>query len=61
MSLLSIFCVVLLAVFIGLKCAKVITWSWLWVLSPIWIPFVLIIIFVVLNFLRDALDEFFDD
>lgn len=24
--------------FIGLKLGNVITWSWLWVLSPIWIP-----------------------
>jgi hypothetical protein len=23
--------------FIGLKLGKVITWSWIWVLSPIWI------------------------
>lgn len=28
---------VLLVVFIVLKLLKVITWSWLWVLSPIWI------------------------
>ncbi len=29
----------LLAVlFIGLKLTKVIEWSWLWVLSPLWIP-----------------------
>ena len=27
----------LTVLFIGLKLAKVITWSWLWVLSPIWI------------------------
>lgn len=25
-------------VFITLKLCKVIDWSWLWVLSPIWIP-----------------------
>lgn len=24
--------------FIGLKLTKVITWSWVWVLSPIWLP-----------------------
>lgn len=29
----------LLAVlFIGLKLGKVIDWSWVWVLSPLWIP-----------------------
>jgi len=25
-------------VFIVLKLLKIITWSWLWVLAPIWIP-----------------------
>ena len=34
-------------VFIVLKLCKVISWSWLWVLSPIWIPLVLAIAFVV--------------
>jgi len=24
--------------FIGLRLAKVITWPWLWVLSPLWVP-----------------------
>lgn len=33
--------------FIGLKLGGVITWSWLAVLSPIWIPFVLA--FVILG------------
>ena len=30
--------------FIGLKLGNVITWSWLWVLSPIWIPLALAIL-----------------
>lgn len=28
----------LLILFIGLKLAGVISWSWIWVLSPMWIP-----------------------
>lgn len=32
------FCGLLTIVFIVLKLCKVITWSWLWVLAPIWIP-----------------------
>lgn len=28
-------------IFIGLKLGNIITWSWWWVLSPIWAPFVL--------------------
>lgn len=32
------FCGILAIVFIVLKLTKVIAWSWLWVLAPIWIP-----------------------
>lgn len=32
---------VLLVVFIILKLCKVITWSWVWVLSPLWISFII--------------------
>lgn len=28
--------------FIGLKLGGVINWSWWWVLSPLWIPFVIV-------------------
>jgi len=31
-------------VFIILKLCSVITWSWLWVLAPIWIPAVLLLL-----------------
>ena len=43
----------LLVLFIGLKLAGFITWSWLWVLSPLWISFVIIFI---CKFLEDILD-----
>lgn len=29
----------LLVLFIGLKLGGVIAWSWWWVLSPLWLPF----------------------
>ena len=32
------FCSVLTLIFIVLKLLNVITWSWWWVLSPLWIP-----------------------
>lgn len=34
---------VLAVLFIGLKLTGYIKWPWLWVLSPLWIPFVLVI------------------
>lgn len=33
--------------FIGLKLTGCIHWSWIWVLSPIWILFLLIFAFVI--------------
>lgn len=35
--------------FIGLKLTGHITWSWVWVLSPIWIVLVLVIIFCIIK------------
>ena len=33
--------------FIGLKLTNYISWSWLWVLSPVWIPLVLVLAIVI--------------
>lgn len=42
----------LTVLFIGLKIANVIDWSWIWVLSPLWIDFLiaLIVIFILAVF-----------
>jgi len=42
------FCGLLTIVFIVLKLCKVITWSWLWVLSPLWIVPIIILIIVII-------------
>lgn len=34
--------------FIGLKLGGVINWSWWWVLSPLWIPTALVLIFILI-------------
>ena len=41
-------------IFITLKLVGVIEWSWLWVLSPIWLPFTVVVLgfFVFLFFLK---------
>jgi hypothetical protein len=38
--------------FIALKLTGYITWSWLWVLSPWWITFIVAAIFAVISVLR---------
>lgn len=35
-------------IFIVLKLCNIIHWSWLWVLSPIWISVLYVIIFIVI-------------
>lgn len=48
--------------FIGLKLTGFITWSWIWVLSPIWLPFAVALsifsILFILALLLIILDEF---
>ena len=39
---------VLLVVFVVLKLTNLINWSWWWVLSPFWIPLVLVMTIVIL-------------
>ena len=48
MKKLSLITTLLLVLFIGLKLSHVINWSWLWTLSPYWIPCLIsIIVFIV--------------
>jgi len=43
------FCGLLTILFIAFKLLGVITWSWWWVLSPMWIPFVVVLsIFLII-------------
>lgn len=41
------FCGLLTIVFVVLKLIGVIGWSWLWVLAPLWIPFIPVAVFLV--------------
>lgn len=43
---------ILTIAFIVLKLCGVINWSWLWVLSPIWIGIVLVVIIAIIIALR---------
>lgn len=47
-------CGLLTIVFIVLKLTKVITWSWIWVLAPIWIPMAIWLVLIVLVALIDS-------
>ena len=45
------FCGLLAIAFIVLKLTKVISWSWLWVLSPLWIPLALALVIFIVYFI----------
>lgn len=38
-------------IFLVLKLVGVITWSWWWVTSPLWIPVALILMFIIIRVL----------
>lgn len=42
---------VLFLIFLVLKLVGVITWSWWWVTSPLWIPVALILMFIIIRVL----------
>ena len=43
--------------FIALKLTGVITWSWLWVLAPIWIPFIIAVFILIIAGIVIALNK----
>lgn len=47
------FCGLLTVLFIALKLTGYINWSWLWVVSPLWIKAVLVLILAVLAAIAD--------
>jgi hypothetical protein len=42
------FCGMLAVLFIGLKLANIINWSWWWVLSPLWIGLIIVALIIFL-------------
>ena len=50
---------VLLVVFIVLKLCKIITWAWVWVLSPLWMGFLFVgFIWVIAKIYKLIVDTF---
>ena len=47
------FCDALTLLFIALKLCNVISWSWVWVLSPMWISGIFVLLFVILTVLAE--------
>lgn len=47
----------LLIAFIVLKLTNVISWSWWWVLSPLWIPVALTIIIILVWIIANMFDR----
>ena len=48
---------VLLIIFVVLKLTHNIDWSWWWVLSPLWIPLSLYLVFVVILFIAIIIEK----
>lgn len=48
---------VLTLIFITLKLTKVITWPWMWVLSPIWFPIIIGLAIILIAWLCVTISE----
>lgn len=44
----GVFPALLTTLFVGLKLTNYISWPWVWVLSPLWIPLLLWLVFAVI-------------
>ena len=53
-------CFLLFLVFLILKLCKVITWSWWWVTAPLWIPFGLVIIVLLVMLFIYGISRIFE-
>lgn len=53
-------CSALLVAFIVLKLVGVITWTWLWVLSPLWIPLALLLGFLLVAIIIGGIVSIFE-
>jgi hypothetical protein len=52
------FCGLLTIVFIVLKLLGVISWSWLWVLAPLWIPLAIAVGIVIITYIITSIIKF---
>lgn len=52
-----LFLTALLFMFIGFKIAGIITWSWVWVLSPMLIPLAIVCVLLILKAILIAIEN----
>ena len=55
------FCSLLAIAFIVLKLTKVISWSWLWVLSPLWVPVALSVVILIFYIIFKVIPELIEN
>ena len=48
---------ILFVIFLGLKLTGVITWGWIWVFSPIWIPIILVSMLIIAIYILKSIIE----
>jgi hypothetical protein len=45
-------------IFMTLKIMGYITWSWWWVSAPLWVPFIIVLMIILIFLLTETLIEF---
>ena len=55
------FCTVLFIVFLILKLTGAITWPWVWVCAPLWIPIALVVIIMLFTIIVVRIISIFEE
>lgn len=60
-KIIRVILTLILLIFIILKLTHIISWSWWWVISPIWLPFIIIFIPATLKLIVGLIKIFIEE
>lgn len=60
-KIIRIILTLILLIFIILKLTHIVSWSWWWVISPIWLPFIIIFVPATLKLIVGLIKIFIEE
>lgn len=60
-KIIRIILTLILVIFIILKLTHIVSWSWWWVISPIWLPFIIIFVPATLKLIVGLIKIFIEE
>lgn len=60
-KLIRVILTLILLIFIILKLTHIVSWSWWWVISPIWLPFIIVFVPATLKLIVGLIKIFIEE